>query len=323
VRVRDGEGNVGAGYSGVGARLLDPAVALAAHLLSDSGTQLGALLGIERLEERLFGFASGGLSKLVANAISLAAWDLVGRREGVACADLWGRQPGADALPCYASGFFAEVATEDLEATAHEYRVQDIRLVKMRPTLSLADDLERLGRIQSVYNEPGTIAIDAFTSWDVRTARTFIEEARTRFLWVEDPVPYAVIGQLADLGAPIAAGETCESLTALTGLRHSGVRYLLPDLGRVGGPVRFLEAARALTASGAAVGGHVYPYYSAHLLACLPSPLPVELVTWEDPPFEAVPQARADGKLPVLGPGFGVTVRADALERHGERVAVV
>src|SRR5262249_39042714 len=73
---------------------------------------------------------------------------------------------------------------------------------------------------------------------------TFLAGLTTRLLWLEDPVPYEVIGAVADLGAPVAAGESCEGLLALRGLFHSGVRFLLPDLARLGGPVRLLQAAR-------------------------------------------------------------------------------
>ena len=56
--------------------------------------------------------------------------------------------------------------------------------------------------------------------------------------WLEDPTPYEVIHAVTDFDAAIAAGESCESLLALRGLVHGGVRYLLPDLARLGGPIR-------------------------------------------------------------------------------------
>src|SRR5438034_418572 len=84
-------------------RAADQAIGLAALMLREGGTELGALLAIERFEERFFGFGSGGLSKAAACALSLAGWDLLGRREGLACADLWGRRAGTETLECYFS----------------------------------------------------------------------------------------------------------------------------------------------------------------------------------------------------------------------------
>jgi hypothetical protein len=50
-------------------------------------------------------------------------------------------------------------------------------------------------------------------------------------------------------------------------------------------------------------------------------PLPVEVLDWSGPLFAPALALDAEGRLPVSGPGFGVTVRAEALEQFGELVA--
>src|SRR5262249_21329001 len=147
---RDGEGNEGAGYAGAPAKAVDQAGALAGLMLREGGSDLGALLGIERFEERFFGFGSGGLSEAGACAISLAGWELLGRREGLACADLWGRRGGTETLECYFSGLFLEVATEELAEEAGRLRAAGYRYVKMRPGAGLRGDLARLGEVRRI-----------------------------------------------------------------------------------------------------------------------------------------------------------------------------
>ena len=84
VTVRDGDLR-GWGMSGMATlQYLDAAVECAARFV-DGGLDLAGLLGVERLG---YDTASRGAT----NAIALAAWDFVGRRLDVACADLWGRQ---------------------------------------------------------------------------------------------------------------------------------------------------------------------------------------------------------------------------------------
>jgi L-alanine-DL-glutamate epimerase-like enolase superfamily enzyme len=323
VVLRDAEGNLGVGYSGFSGGGFDETATLTATLVRECGPRLEALLAVERFEERYMFLGAGGISRVAANAISLAAWDLLGQREGLACADLWGRLPGKDALDSYASGFFLDVRTDGLAAEAQGYRAQGYRHVKLRLEPAAEESLARLREVQAVFPEADAIAADAVTTWDARTVQTFLAGLTSRLLWLEDPLPYEVIGAVADLGAPVAAGESCESLLALRGLFHSGVRYLLPDLSRLGGPVRFLEAARHLAALGASVGAHVYPHQSIHLLACIPNNLPVESMDSWDALYESSPRPDTAGRLPVLGPGFGARPNRETLDRHGERLTVV
>jgi L-alanine-DL-glutamate epimerase-like enolase superfamily enzyme len=98
------------------------------------------------------------------------------------------------------------------------------------------------------------------------------------------------------------------------------MQYALLDVQRLGGPVRWLRTAAALAARGARIGSHVYTPQSAHLMACVDDPLPVEVFDWSDPLFVEPPGADADGRLAVQGPGFGVEVDLDLLHTHGERV---
>ncbi|MEO5838943.1 MAG: enolase C-terminal domain-like protein [Acidimicrobiales bacterium] len=313
VVVRDGDLH-GWGMSGMATLAhLDAAVECATRLV-DGRPDLAQLLGIEHA-------GHDTASRGATNAISLAAWDFAARRLGVACADLWGRRPETTTLPCYGSGFFLDATIEQLREEARAYRQAGYRLVKMRTGLSVDEDLARFDAVREIFPDPGTVAVDSVNSWQPADARAFVERASARLLWLEDATPYAQLGELKGIGAPLAAGESLETIPDLDELRDlGGMQYALLDVQRLGGPVLWLRAASALAAKGARIGSHVYTPHSVHLMACIDDPLPVEVFDWSDPLFVVPPAADANGELTVVGPGFGMDLDFDFLRAHGERV---
>ncbi len=317
------DGVEGWGYSGMATEsLLDQAADRALALLGAVPPTLGALLAIEHVEQTWTEAASDTAGKGAANAIALAAWDVAGRRLGVACADLWGRRPGTETLDCYGSGFFLDASTEDLATEAARYRAAGFRLVKMRTGLSVDEDIARFETIRASFPDPGSIAVDAFHSWTPKQALDFVDRAPSPLLWVEDATPYADLGGISSAGAPVAAGESLETTAELTALRSTArVDFALLDLGRLGGPMRLLAAARVLDGAGARIGAHIYTAMSAHLMACVDNPLPVEVFDWDDALMDNPPAPGPDGRLAVNGPGFGLVLRRDALRSHGRQLA--
>jgi L-alanine-DL-glutamate epimerase-like enolase superfamily enzyme len=140
-------------------------------------------------------------------------------------------------------------------------------------------------------------------------------------MWIEDPMAYASIAGAAHKDI-VAAGESCTALADLIALHQAGIGRLILDVQYLGGPLRFLEAARTLAAMGAEIGSHIYSHESLHLLAALPVSMPVEVFDWWQPIFNEEPCPDQEGKLRVQGPGLGRTLNRDSLERYGVRVAV-
>ena len=122
---------------------------------------------------------------------------------------------------------------------------------------------------------------------------------------------------------PIAAGEKSTNARELYDLYTRGrLRKLIIDVQYVGGPVRFLEAARVLNALGATVGGHRFAHYSIHLLASLQRSLPLEMLDWTNPAFHPLDPPDASGRLPVEGPGFRIRLDQAVIDKYGVKLAL-
>ena len=302
--VTDGEGRRGIGYASFRrAAEMEAATNTARDLLARRTPGLAGLLSIERTDET--SGKSSAASRAAASALALAAWDLAGKQANVSCADLWGRPSGREQLDCYASALWLDKTIDELITEAHAHRASGYRHVKMRVSRDLEDNLARIAAVASVYVEPGTIALETGSEWDESIANAFLDRCETRLLWVEDPAPHAAIHRVKPHAFnTIAAGEKATTASELYELQaRSGLRNIIIDVQYIGGPMRFLETARTLSALGATVGGHRFSHYSTHLLASLPRSLPVELLDWTNPVFRPLVGPDATGKLNVEGPG--------------------
>lgn len=302
---------------------MQAATAAARGLVARAARGLAGLLSIERADE-----ASGetsAASRSAASALSLAAWDLAGKQAGIACADLWGRPPGRDRLDCYASALWLDKSLDELTAEARMHRDNGYRCVKMRVGQSLEDNLARIGAVASVYSEPATIALETGSEWTAEITNEFLDRCATHLLWIEDPESHDKIHLVACNGVnTIAAGEKATNARELYELHSRGrVHKLIIDVQYVGGPIRFLEAARTLNALGATVGAHRFSHYSTHLLAALPRSLPIEMLDWTNPAFRPLAGPDAAGQLPVEGPGVRIELDQAIIDRHGVRIATL
>jgi len=309
--------------AGVTAAEVDACIERARALLDATGGGTAGLIDAERVEGAGTVTPHDRWSRWAACALATAGWDLRARREGQACADLWGRRPGTTALEAYASGFFLSTGLADLDAEASRHRAAGFRTVKARTGLTLEEDLERLSVVRRHFPGPDDVAVDAVEAWDVDAALAF-SSAAGPLRWIEDPVPYdqlvALCRRRPPDASPIAAGEPLTDLEALLALRtEAGVDAVLLDVQQVGGPRRFLDAAAALRPLGARIGAHVFTPVSTHLLACVDDPLPVEVFDWSDALWRTPPTPDVDGRVPVRGPGLGIELDLDALHRLGER----
>jgi L-alanine-DL-glutamate epimerase-like enolase superfamily enzyme len=317
----DTDGHRGIGYSSFRRPSdMEQATAIVGKLVAASGQGLAGLLDVERREAAIC--ESSAASRCAANAISLAAWDLAGKQTGVPCADLWGRPAGRDSLECYASALWLDKSPHELIAEAKMHQESNYRCVKMRVSRSLADNLERIAAVREVYSEPRTIALETGSEWTAAIANGFLDACSAKLMWIEDPAAHDEIHLVRnDPINTLAAGEKATTARELYDLYTRGrLRKLIIDVQYVGGPVRWLEAARTLHALGATVGAHRFSHYSVHLLASLPRSLPVEMLDWTNPAFHPLAGPDASGRLTVEGPGFHIELDHAVIDRYGVKI---
>lgn len=212
-------------------------------------------------------------------------------------------------------------ACPDLTAEARDYRARNYRVVKMRLAPTPHEASERIEAVREVYPDPGTIAFEAALSWTPEFTNALLRNAPVDPAWVEDPVEYSMLGEIHGNGCPIAAGEVLASAPDLAALYETGgVSNVIIDVQAIGGPVRFLEAARLLRALGATVGSHRFPHQSAHLLAALPDSMGVEAIDWSNPALKPMQDPDVTGTVAVEGPGFNASIDPAVLAKYGERV---
>jgi L-alanine-DL-glutamate epimerase-like enolase superfamily enzyme len=326
--LRDEKGGVGVGYSGYLSDI-EAVCRAAVALLCTSNITLGQLLNAQGLVSELAPAEPIRARNDAAAALSLAAWDLLGRMVGVSCADLWGRDPGRQSLECYYSGFWLDCSLTELIEEARLRRSQGYRAVKMRASFSVETDVARVEAVATVFSEPGTIALEALNSWTPERVQRFVIDSPVRLMWLEDSLPlspdlphaYRALSDIAGRAVELAAGESCCTHEELCELVDVGkLTRLLPDIGALGGPMQFLRAAHSLEQRGASISSHLFPQYSSHLLAALGRPLPLEMADWWDVLFLDRCQPDPDGRVRIEGPGFGMRLDQEALRKCGERV---
>jgi mandelate racemase len=91
---------------------------------------------------------------------------------------------------------------------------------------------------------------------------------------------------------------------------------VMPDFARIGGVTGWMEAAALAHAAGIKMSSHLYPEFSAHLLAVTPTCHWLEYVDWAAPILRH-PIEIEDGHAIIPDrPGVGMEWDQDAVERY-------
>lgn len=291
----------------------------------------------QRMYRPLIRFGRSGAAVAAISAIDIACWDLHGRTEGRAVADLLGGRTRSSA-PCYVSRCYA---LEDLEALAEEaagYVSEGFDRIKQRfgfgPVDGPAGMVRNRQLVETVREAAGPdieLAADAYMGWD----RPYAHEMAVRLQdlglsWIEEPLlPHDVDGY-ADLRSRTpwqrwSAGEHSYTKWDFQELiAKRAVDLLQPDVNRMGG---FTEA-RKVCALAEAAGVPVVPHSNeAHNLQLVFSQPPdvcplVEYFPDVEPDtgnelfwrlFDGNPRARGGQiELPAQ-PGLGINVDEDVV----------
>jgi mandelate racemase len=139
--------------------------------------------------------------------------------------------------------------------------------------------------------------------------------------WIEEPIQhddyeeYAMLTE--ELTTPIQIGENFDGPHDMrAALNARACDYVMPDFARIGGVTGWLAAAAMAQLDTTPMSSHLYPEFSAHLLAVTPTCHWLEYVDWASPILKDPIEIR-DGHVIIPNrPGTGVEWNPDAIARY-------
>jgi L-alanine-DL-glutamate epimerase-like enolase superfamily enzyme len=279
VRVRDGEGAEGVGYTYTVGRNGAAVHAVLARELTEimAGEEAD---DIERLWLKgwwaLHYGGRGGPTVLAISAFDMALWDLKARRAGL---PLWNLLGGYDPkVPAYAGGIDLDLPLDALLRQTDDNLAKGFRAIKMKVgRKNLFEDVKRVAAMREHLGQGFPLMVDANMKWGVDEA---IRAARALqpfdLTWLEEPtIPEDPAGHariVREGGLPIAAGENLRSLWEFKAYIAAGaVTYPEPDATNCGGVTPFMKIARLAEAFNLPVTSHGAHDVTVHLLAACPN----------------------------------------------------
>jgi L-alanine-DL-glutamate epimerase-like enolase superfamily enzyme len=279
VRLRDGEGAEGVGYSftvGRNGAAVDAVIRreLPEIVVGEEADD------IERLWLKMWWAlhygGRGGPTVLAISALDMALWDLKARRVGL---PLWNLLGGFDPkVPCYAGGIDLGLTPDQLLKQTEGNLQKGFRAIKMKVGRKrLAEDVEKVRAMRGFLGEGFPLMVDANMKWSVdeaiRAARAFQPYDLT---WLEEPtIPDDPAGHariVREGGLPVAAGENLRSLWEFKlYIAGGGVTYPEPDVTNCGGITPFMKIAHLAEAFNLPVTTHGAHDVTVHLLAACPN----------------------------------------------------
>ncbi|HEX7954225.1 MAG TPA: enolase C-terminal domain-like protein, partial [Burkholderiales bacterium] len=152
----------------------------------------------------------------------------------------------------------------------------------------------------------------------IRRGRALDDEG---LYWIEEPVRhdnyagYATIA--AEVMTPIQIGENLLNTFELQkAIDNQAAEYYMPDVQRIGGVTGWLRAAAITHAHNLDMSSHLFPEFSAHLLAVTPTCHWLEYMDWANvllqQPFEV-----KNGHVVIPdAPGAGIAWNEDAVKKY-------
>jgi len=275
-----------------------------------------------KLRKRLTLLDTPGIFGLALAGIDMCAWDALARAQRVPLATLLGGRPRP--VKAYNSCGLWVGAVDGLADQASALLAEGgFDAVKLR--LGRADFAQDLAAVRAVKARIGDAAIlmcdfnqSLTCSEAIRRGRALDGEG---LYWIEEPVrhdDFAGAARIAtELATPVQIGENLPGPADLErALAARAMDFVMPDVQRIGGVTGWLRAAALAQAHGMEMSSHLFPEFSAHLLAVTPTCHWLEYVDWANPVLQQ-PVTVRDGHVDIPDrPGAGIEWDEDAVGRY-------
>ena len=338
VRVRTDDGAEGYGQiapfnADISATVLHRQIA--PHALGADATGLDGLS--ERCIERNHKFPWSYVCRALGG-VDTALWDLRGKLEGKSVCELLGGQPRP--FPAYGSSMRRDITPEaEAERLARLKDSHGFRAFKIRVGDVCSHDLDKWpGRtealvptVRKAIGDETALLVDGNSCY---TPKRAIEVGRiledNNGCHFEEPCPYWELEWTAEvaeaLDVPVAGGEQDVDLAQWRRMiAMPAVDIVQPDICYVGGLTRALRVAAMAEKAGMPCVPHsanlsMVTVFTLHMLGAIANAGPylefsIEPSRWTDGLYTPALEAK-DGNVAIPdGPGWGVTINPDWLER--------
>jgi mandelate racemase len=274
----------------------------------------------EKLALRFHLIGVQGIVRMAMAGFDMACWDALAQAQHVPLTKLVGGT--ASRIPAYNSCGLGLMAPDKLADEA-EKLAANFRAVKLRlgyPTL--AEDLAALHAVRKRLGDRIAIMVDYNQLLSLEEARergrAFDRENVT---WLEEPIrhdDYAGCASLArELKLPVQIGENFSLPAGMeAALAAKACDLVMPDLERIGGVTGWRRAAEIAAAQRLPMSSHLYPEFSAHLLAATPTAHWLEYVDWADKILTEPLKIENGHAIVPDRSGSGIVWNAAAVERY-------
>jgi L-alanine-DL-glutamate epimerase-like enolase superfamily enzyme len=324
VRVRDGDGAQGVGYTYTTGHNGAAIHATLRHAVADIVMAEDADR-IEHLWNKVWWAlhygGRGGAAVLAQSALDIALHDLRAQRAKL---PLWKMLGGHDPkVPCYAGGIDLDLDVAALLKQTDGHLGRGFRAVKMKVGRDrMSEDVAKVAAMRKHLGEGFPLMVDANMKW---TADEAIRRARAfqayDLVWLEEPtIPDDVAGHARiarEGGIPLATGENFRTLWEFKQMiAAGGVSYPEPDVTNCGGISVFMKVAHLAEAYNLPVTSHGAHDLTVHLLAACPNRSYLEAHGFGLDHYIAHPMQLTDGCATAPDrPGHGIIFDWKALER--------
>jgi mandelate racemase len=265
---------------------------------------------------------SHGIIGQAVAGIDMAVWDAHARALGVPLA----RALGGAVKPIRAynsCGLWIQDPARVADEADQLMQEGGFNAVKLR--IGRPDFKQDLAAVRNVKERIGD---DACLMTDFNQSLT-VSEALMRgralddegLYWIEEPIRHDNYSGCAKIAAevktPIQIGENfLNSFEMQKAIEAGAAEYYMPDVQRIGGVTGWMRAAALAHAHGLEMSSHLFPEFSAHLLAVTPTCHWLEYMDWANSilrePFEV-----KEGQVLIPDrPGVGIEWDEKAVQRY-------
>ena len=324
IDIETNEGVMGSSYLFAFMRsMLKPTVAMVEALTEMINGDAIVPFDIEaKLRKRLTLQDSHGIAGQVIAGIDMAAWDAYAKGLGVPLV----RALGGDVKPVRAynsCGLWIKdpaLLADEASQLIAEGGYSAVKLRIGRPNFK--EDLAAVRNVKERIGDDILLMTDFNQSLTVNEAilrgRALDDEG---LYWIEEPVRhdnYAGCARIAsEVKTPIQIGENLLNTAEMQkAIDARAAEYYMPDVQRIGGVTGWMRAAALAQVHNLDLSSHLFPEFSAHLLAVTPTCHWLEYMDWANAilqqPFEV-----KNGYLPVPDrPGVGIAWNEEAVKKY-------